>query len=114
MQEILITGAGSGLGEGSAIGLAQKGYSVIAAVQTWPQVSALRERARLLGLKTLKVEKLDLLDTYDVAHALKWKQEILVNNAGIARVGLFLRFLSSLCDEISKRPCSRLWILHNA
>ena len=41
MQEILITGAGSGLGEGSALGMAQKGHEVIAAVETWPQVTAL-------------------------------------------------------------------------
>jgi short-subunit dehydrogenase len=87
VQEILITGAGSGLGEGSALGMAQKGHDVIAAVETWPQVTALREKARLLGLKTLKVEKLDLLDTYDVAHVLKCKFDILVNNAGIGEGG---------------------------
>jgi short-subunit dehydrogenase len=87
MQQILITGAGSGLGEGSALGMAQMGHNVIAAVETWPQVTALREKARLLGLKTLKVEKLSLRDTYDVAHALKWKVDILVNNAGIGEGG---------------------------
>jgi len=87
MQEILITGAGSGFGEGTALGLAQKGHSVIAAVQTWPQVTALREKARSLGLETLKVEKLDLLDPYDVAHTLKIKFDILVNNAGIGEGG---------------------------
>ena len=43
MSEILITGAGSGFGEGTALGLAQKGHNVIAAVQTWPQVTAMRE-----------------------------------------------------------------------
>jgi NAD(P)-dependent dehydrogenase (short-subunit alcohol dehydrogenase family) len=87
MQEILITGAGSGFGEGTALGLAQKGHSVIAAVQTWPQVTALREKAGSLGLKTLRVEKLDLLDSYDVAHVLKCRFEILVNNAGIGEGG---------------------------
>jgi len=87
MQEILITGAGSGFGKGTALGLAQKGHSVIAAVQTWPQVTALREKAHSLGLKTLKVEKLDLLDSYDVAHTLKLKFDILVNNAGIGEGG---------------------------
>jgi short-subunit dehydrogenase len=87
MQEILITGAGSGFGEGAALGLAQNGHSVIAAVQTWPQVTALREKARSLSLRTLRVEKLDLLDSYDVAHALKLKFEILVNNAGIGEGG---------------------------
>jgi NADP-dependent 3-hydroxy acid dehydrogenase YdfG len=51
MREILITGAGSGFGEGTALGLAQKGHRVIAAVQTWPQVTALREKARSLSLQ---------------------------------------------------------------
>ena len=87
MQEILITGAGSGFGEGTAFGLAQKGHNVIAAVQTWPQVTALRAKARSLNLETLRVEKLDLLDSYDVAHALQLKFEILVNNAGIGEGG---------------------------
>jgi NADP-dependent 3-hydroxy acid dehydrogenase YdfG len=73
MSEILITGAGSGFGEGTALGLAQKGHNVIAAVQTWPQVTALRGKADSLGLKTLTVEKLDLLDAYDVTNALKLK-----------------------------------------
>src|ERR1700733_10345983 len=87
MQEILITGAGSGFGEGTARGLAQKGHNVIAAVQTWPQVTALRETDRSLGLGTLSVEKLDLLDPYDVTHTLKIPFDILVNTAGIGEGG---------------------------
>ena len=87
MQAILITGAGSGFGEGSALGLAQKGHNVTAAVQTWPQVTTLREKAHSLGLETLRVEKLDLLDPYDVAHTLRIKFDILVNNAGIGEGG---------------------------
>jgi NADP-dependent 3-hydroxy acid dehydrogenase YdfG len=114
MQEILITGAGSGFGEGTALGLAQKGHNVIAAVQTWPQVTAMREKASSLGLKTLRVEKLDLLDKYDVAHALKFKFDILVNNAGIGEGGLCPRFPLIWCGRISKRMSSRLWILRSA
>jgi short-subunit dehydrogenase len=98
MQEILITGAGSGFGEGSALGMAQKGHNVIAAVQTWPQVTALREKARSLDLKTLRVEKLDLLDLYDVEHILKIKFDILVNNAGIGEGG-----------PISEIPVDLVW-----
>ena len=42
-RRILITGGGSGLGEGTAIGLARAGHDVIAAALTWPQVTALRD-----------------------------------------------------------------------
>ncbi|MEJ1976963.1 MAG: SDR family oxidoreductase [Acetobacteraceae bacterium] len=86
-RKILITGAGSGLGEGTAIGIAQHGHEVIAAAQTWPQVTALRAKAAALGLPSLRVEKLDLLDPYDVAQACRWDIDILVNNAGIGEGG---------------------------
>lgn len=86
-KRILITGAGSGFGEGTAIGLAKRGHSVIATAQISPQVWALREKARELGLKNLRVEKLDVLDNYDVARALKWEIDVLFNNAGIGESG---------------------------
>ncbi len=86
-RTILITGAGSGLGEGAAIGLTKKGHSVIAAAQSWPQVTILRAKVKELGLPTLRVEKLDLLDPYDVEQACRWEFDILVNNAGIGEGG---------------------------
>src|SRR5271163_2570548 len=87
MGTILITGAGSGLGEGTAIGLARQGHEVIAAAQGWPQVTALRARAEAEKIPHLRVEKLDLSDPYDVKHALSWPFDVLVNNAGIAEGG---------------------------
>ena len=54
-KTILITGAGSGFGEGAAIGLAKKGHKVIATVQVSPQVMPLRKKAKELGLDTLRV-----------------------------------------------------------
>jgi NAD(P)-dependent dehydrogenase (short-subunit alcohol dehydrogenase family) len=86
-RKILITGAGSGLGEGAAIGIARNGHDVIAAAQTWPQVTALRAKAETLQLPSLRVEKLDLLDPYDVNRASKWEFDILANNAGIGEGG---------------------------
>jgi NAD(P)-dependent dehydrogenase (short-subunit alcohol dehydrogenase family) len=87
VKRILITGAGSGFGELAAIGLAKAGHDVIAGVQIWPQATALRRKVEALGLKTLRVEKLDLLHPYDVQNALNWAIDILVNNAAIAESG---------------------------
>jgi NAD(P)-dependent dehydrogenase (short-subunit alcohol dehydrogenase family) len=86
-KTILITGAGSGFGEGAAIGMARNGHHVIATAQISPQVAALRRKVQELGLDNLTVEKLDLLDPYDVAHAQTWDIDVLFNNAGVGEAG---------------------------
>ncbi len=86
-KTILVTGAGSGFGEAASIGLAQKGHHVIATAQISPQVAALRRKAAELGLRSLRVEKLDLLDSYDIAHAQTWDVDVLWNNAGVGESG---------------------------
>ena len=86
-KRILISGAGSGFGELAAIGLAKAGHDVIVGAQIWPQVTQLRLKAEGLGLKTLRVEKLDILDSYDIRNASKWDVDILVNNAAIGISG---------------------------
>ena len=88
-KTILITGAGSGFGEASAIGLAKSGHKVIATAQFSPQVTPLREKAKKLGLANLQVMKLDLLDPYDVAYAQKMAPtvDVLWNNAGVGESG---------------------------
>ncbi len=88
MKTILITGAGTGFGEGTAIGLAQLGHKVIAGVHISAQVTPLRERAKALGLeKNLRVEKLDIRSPYDVKFALTWDVDVLFSNAGIGEAG---------------------------
>jgi NAD(P)-dependent dehydrogenase (short-subunit alcohol dehydrogenase family) len=86
-KRILITGAGSGFGEGAAIGLAKNGHTVIAGVHIWPQATKLRKKAKELELTNLRVEKLDILDTVDVTNAVHWDIDILVNNAAIGFTG---------------------------
>jgi short-subunit dehydrogenase len=87
MSSILITGAGSGLGKGAAIGIARGGHEVIASAETWPQVTALTAEAQNLGLSSLRTAKLDVLDPFDVEEACRWDFDILVNNAGIGEAG---------------------------
>ena len=86
-KRILITGAGSGFGEGAALGLAKNGHDVIAGVHIWPQVTKLRKEASSLGLSNLRVEKLNILDPFDVETATHWDIDILVNNAAIGFAG---------------------------
>ncbi|WP_206185330.1 SDR family oxidoreductase [Sphingosinicella sp. CPCC 101087] len=86
-KTILVTGAGSGFGEGAAIGMAQNGHAVIATVQVSPQVMPLRQKAAKLGLDNLRVERLDLTDPYDIERAAKWDFDVLWNNAGQGESG---------------------------
>src|SRR6202012_2729319 len=73
--------------EGTAIGLAKKGHTVIATAESWPQVTALRNKVAALGLPNLTVTKLNVLDEHDLAHAARLDFDILVNNAGIGEGG---------------------------
>jgi NAD(P)-dependent dehydrogenase (short-subunit alcohol dehydrogenase family) len=86
-KKILISGGGSGFGELAAFGLAKAGHDVIIGAQIWPQVTQLRLKAKSLGLSQLRVEKVDILDSYDIRNAAKWDVDILVNNAAIGISG---------------------------
>ena len=85
-KTILITGAGSGFGRGTALGLAARGHRVIAGCQIWPQVTELRQAAQAAQC-ALEVIKLDVLSEIDRAHALTRSIDVLVNNAGIMESG---------------------------
>ena len=88
MKKILITGAGSGRGRGTAIGLAQAGHQVIATTQIWPQVTELRSHVAELGLTDrVTVDKLDVLDHRDIAAAVTWDFDTFVSNAAIGDSG---------------------------
>lgn len=82
----MITGATSGFGAGTAIGLAKAGHHVIAAGETWQQVNSLRQQADAAKVK-LEVIKLDLVNEIDIAHAATFEVDILVLNAGVQETG---------------------------
>ena len=81
-KTILITGAGSGFGKGTAIALASRGHKVIATTETSEQADSLRNEA-----PQLQVEKLDITSTADVDKAAKFAVDVLINNAGAGQTG---------------------------
>ncbi|MFV0679778.1 SDR family oxidoreductase [Ottowia sp.] len=85
-KTVLITGAGSGFGLGVALGLAARGHRVIAGCHIWPQVTALRARAKADGL-ALEVIKFDVTSEIDRQHALEREVDVLLNNAGVMESG---------------------------
>ncbi|MEM6654588.1 MAG: SDR family oxidoreductase [Planctomycetota bacterium] len=85
-KRILITGAATGLGRGTAIGLAKAGHKVIAGVEVWPQVTTLKQDAEAAGVE-LEVLKIDLTETEDHEAALRYDIDILVNNAATGETG---------------------------
>jgi NAD(P)-dependent dehydrogenase (short-subunit alcohol dehydrogenase family) len=86
MKTILITGAGSGLNNGAALELAERGYDVIACVEIYPQMRALELQARERGVK-LRIEKIDVTKEGDRQRAMSWEVDVLVNGAGIIEGG---------------------------
>jgi NAD(P)-dependent dehydrogenase (short-subunit alcohol dehydrogenase family) len=86
MTTVLITGAGSGLNNGAAFELAERGYDVIAGVQIYPQVRELELQAQQRGVK-LRIEKIDVTHEGDRRRAATWDIDVLLNGAGIIEGG---------------------------
>lgn len=100
-QTILITGAGSGLGKGTAIGLAKEGHKIIAAVHTWEQMSRFIEDLKDTDYKkNIELIKLDILDYMDCERAWKYDIDILVNSAGIGQTGPLAEIPVDLIREV--------------
>ena len=79
---MIITGAGTGFGKGTAIALAARGHKVIATTETEAQAIALRAEHT-----QLQVEKLDITSNVDVSKASKFDIDVLINNAGAGQTG---------------------------
>lgn len=86
-KTILITGASSGFGKGTAIGLAKKGHRVIAGVQIEPLKTTLLEEAKKEGVE-LDVIVLDVTNEKDRQFAFNtYEIDVLMSNAGIMETG---------------------------
>ena len=81
-KSVIITGAGSCFGKGTALALAAKGHQVIATTETQDQAIALRKEA-----PQIEVIKLDITSATDIAQVEKLKIDVLINNAGAGQTG---------------------------
>jgi NAD(P)-dependent dehydrogenase (short-subunit alcohol dehydrogenase family) len=77
-RTVLITGAGSGFGKGTAVELAARGHSVIAATETQAQADALASEH-----PELTTMKLDVTSSDDIAQVADLGVDVLINNAGM-------------------------------
>ncbi|SRX54309.1 putative oxidoreductase [Aequorivita sp. CIP111184] len=97
----MITGAGSGLGKGTALGLAEQGHKIIAAVHTWEQISRLLNEIKGKKFeKNIEIIKLDILDIMDCEKAWEYDIDILVNNAGMGQTGPVAEMPVGLIREV--------------
>jgi short-subunit dehydrogenase len=85
-SKVFITGAGSGFGRIAALGLAERGHTVIASAETGPQVQSLRQEAAEKNIQ-IEVQKLDLLNPIDLKKAIENEVDVLFNCAGICEAG---------------------------
>ncbi len=80
-KSVLITGAGSGFGKGTALALRERGHHVIATTESDEQAAALRAE-----IPDLTVERIDIT-TGDVERAAQYDIDVLINNAGAGQTG---------------------------
>ncbi|MFL8938293.1 SDR family oxidoreductase [Rossellomorea oryzaecorticis] len=85
-KTIFITGAGSGLGRGAALGLAQEGHRVIATTELTSQKTDLMREAEDKGLE-MEVFKLDITNPRDQEQIAKYDFDVFVANAAINEGG---------------------------
>ncbi len=85
-KTIFITGAGTGLGRGAALGLAKEGHNVIATTELTAQKTDLMREAEDQGLE-MEVFKLDITNQRDLAEITKHDFDIFVANAAINEGG---------------------------
>lgn len=85
-KTIFITGAGSGLGRGTALGLAKRGHHVIATTEITSQKTDLMREAKEQGLN-MDVLKLDITNERDRALIDVYDFDVFVANAAINEGG---------------------------
>jgi len=94
-KRVLVTGAGKGIGRATAVLLAARGASVVALSRSADDLRALE---RAIGCETYAVDLADAAAARSAAQAAQ-PIDLLVNNAGIARLQPFLECAVEAFDE---------------
>jgi len=101
----LVTGGGRGIGEASAIALAEAGADVVVCSRTATEINSVVEQIRSLGRKALAVT-CDVTDAAEVGRMADEVNDhfgavnILVNNAGLGRSHRFADHPDELWDQM--------------
>lgn len=112
----LVTGASSGIGSRLAEGFAAAGATVVLAARREDRLQALAERIRTAGGRASTVA-LDVTDpagitaAFDKISANEGLVDVLVNNAGIAEPGLFLKASPGSRDSTLATNFTSAWDL---
>ena len=115
----LVTGAGRGLGQAMAVGLAEAGadvagLDVISLVETQAQVKALGRRFMAVDCNLRDSTVQELNDTVKRVAGEMGHLDILVNNAGIIRRAPVLEFSEAYWDDVIQIDLKALFFLSQA
>ncbi len=94
-KQVLITGAGSGIGRAAALAFARRGANIVASDINPDVLDAVKHEIEALGVSCLAhvadvSDESAMKDFADLVHAKVGAVEVLVNNAGVAYLGRFL------------------------
>lgn len=115
----LVTGAGRGLGQGMAVGLAEAGadiagLDVISVEETRAQVEALGRRFMAVDCNLHDATVQELNEMVGRVAAEMGRLDILINNAGIIRRAPILEFSEAYWDDVIQIDLKALFFLSQA
>lgn len=106
-KQVLVTGAGSGIGRSAALKFAEEGADLILADINFDGARDTAEEVRALGRRAL-VQQVDVSDPEAIEHLADWAEaeagpiDIVCNNAGIGMAGGMLETTRAAWDRIIK------------
>ncbi len=118
-RSALVTGAGQGLGQALAVGLAEAGadvavLDVVSLDETREQIEKMGRRCHAMSHDLLKTDPEQAAQIIGECAAELGRLDILVNNAGIIRRSPALEFGEEDWEDVVKINLSSLWYLSQA